>query len=624
MPRPLVLLGLLVSSGITCALAQSATSATVPATPAPIATIKENAQLVVVDVVVTDKNRRPVHGLKATDFTLTDDNTPQTIGHFEEHSALTLADTTRLGPQPVLPPGQFTNYSPAPVNGAVNVLLLDALNTPMTDQAYVRRQMLAYLKTVPPGTRIAIYGLSSRLVVLQSFTSDPEVLKAVITRGLSKASSRLDDPASSGGGQIGAANDWDDFVRQFLEWTHTVQLPLRAQLTLDAMNEIAHSLAGIPGRKNLLWFSGSFPINIVPGVAVAAGVEDEFRETVNLLARSQVAVYPIDARGLFSSPSFEASSSSPDYGNQFKGEGTIRMEQDQAIFVTETAAEHNTMRAMAEATGGRAFVDTNALTHAVADAIDDGSNFYTLTYTPANYQLDGEMHTIKVEVDRQGVALAYRHGYYADRPARNSPAGNAPVQDAASADPGGSSSPELMHLAMARSAPIPTDILIRVSVVPITPADKPADQPAPGNQPGPKTHGPYRRYSVNTLVDPAGFTFLRTPDGKLHADFGLMVLAYDPNGALMNSQIDTIHIAAPLDELKKIFAQAHHEEISVPASGEYTLRIAVHDLHRDRYGAVEVATSEVKNLAPVTAPPATPAPPAAPSSTGSSAYGHHP
>jgi VWFA-related protein len=604
MPRPFVLLVLLGSSAITCALAQSATPATAPATPAPIATIKATAQLVVVDVVVTDKDRRPVHGLKATDFTLTDDNTPQTIGHFEEHSALTLADAARLGPQPVLPSGQFTNSSPAPVNGAVNVLLLDALNTPMTDQAYVRRQMLAYLKTVPPGTRIAVYGLSSRLVVLQSFTSDPDVLKAVITRGLSKVSSRLDDPVSSGGGQTGAANDWDDFVRQFLAETHTVQLPLRAQPTLDAMNEIAHSLAGIPGRKNLLWFSGSFPINIVPGVVVAAGVEDEFRDTVNLLARSQVAVYPIDARGLFSSSSsFEASASNPDYGNQFKGEGTIRMEQDQETFVTETAAEHNTMRAMAEATGGRAFVDSNDITHAVADAIDDGSNFYTLTYIPANYQLNGEMHTIKVEVDRQGTNLAYRRSYYADRPARSSPTAHAPVQDVANADPTGSSSPELMHLAMARGAPIPTDILIRVGVVPMTPADKPEDQPAPGNQPGPKTHGPYRRYSVNTLVDPAGLTFLRTPDGKLHADFGLIVLAYDRNGALMNSQIDTIHIAAPLDELKKIFAQARHDEISVPAQGEYFLRIGVHDLHRDRYGAVEVATSEVKDLAP----PATPA-----------------
>jgi VWFA-related protein len=602
MPRLLALLSLFVSSGITCALAQSATPATAPATPAPIATIKANAQLVVVDVVVTDKGRRPVHGLKATDFTLTDDNTPQTIGHFEEHSALSLADATRLGPQSVLPPGQFTNSSPAPVNGAVNVLLLDALNTPMTDQAYVRRQMLAYLKTVPPGTRIAVYGLSSRLVVLQSFTSDPEVLKAVITRGLSKASSRLDDPVSSGGGQVGSANDWDDFVREFLAETHTVQLPLRAQLTLDAMNEIAHSLAGIPGRKNLLWFSGSFPINIVPGVVVAAGVEDKFRDTVNQLARSQMAVYPIDARGLFISPEFEASSSSPDYGNQFKGEGTIRMEQDQAIFVTETAAGHNTMRAMAEATGGRAFVDTNDLTHAVADAIAEGSNFYTLTYTPANYQLNGEVHTIKVEVDYKGANLAYRRGYYADRPARNSPAGNTPVQEAASADPGGPSSPELMHLAMARGAPIPTDILIRAGVVPMTPADKPEDQPAPGNQPGPKTHGPYRRYSVNTLVDPAGLTFVRTPDGKLHADFGLIVLAYDRNGALINSQIDTIHIAAPLDELKNIFAQARHEEISVPAQGEYFLRIGIHDLHRDRYGAVEAAISEVKNLPP----PATP------------------
>ena len=114
MPRPFVLLVLLGSSAITCALAQSATPATAPTTPAPIATIKANAQLVVVDVVVTDKNRRSAHGLKATDFTLTDDNTPQTIGHFEEHSALTLADATRLGPQPVLPRASSPTRPPHP------------------------------------------------------------------------------------------------------------------------------------------------------------------------------------------------------------------------------------------------------------------------------------------------------------------------------------------------------------------------------------------------------------------------------------------------------------------------------------------------------------------------------
>ena len=80
--------------------------------------------------------------------------------------------------------------------------------------------------------------------------------------------------------------------------------------------------------------------------------------------------------------------------------------------------------------------------------------------SPRTIGSNGEMHTIKVEVDRQEVHLAYRRSYYADRPARSSPTAHAPVQDVANADPTGSSSPELMHLAMARGAPIPTNLLI--------------------------------------------------------------------------------------------------------------------------------------------------------------------
>ncbi len=80
---------------------------------------------------------------------------------------------------PKFPPGVFTNYTPEPVNGAVNLLLLDTLNTPLTDQAYVRQQLIAYLNATPPGTRIAIFGLSSQLTILQGFTSDPALLKAV-------------------------------------------------------------------------------------------------------------------------------------------------------------------------------------------------------------------------------------------------------------------------------------------------------------------------------------------------------------------------------------------------------------------------------------------------------------
>jgi VWFA-related protein len=587
--------------------------------PAPVATLKAVAQLVVVDVVVTDSSQRPVHGLIAGDFTLTENSVPQSIKHFEEHTALTNEDATKFPPMPKLPPGIFTNYTPAPANGAVNVVLLDTLNTPLRDQTYVRQQLAAYLKSTPPGTRIAIFGLTTHLILLQAFTSDPEVLRTLLEKRPGKASALLDDQMGGGGVEQSQADDLEDIgtdpaivanLRQFDAQTQSFQLQLRAKYTLDAMNLLARYLSGIPGRKNLIWFSGSFPVNILPDTtgnlpdpfAAMASSEDEFRDTVALLARSQVAVYPIDARGLMNSPVFDAASTRNYTGSR----GAARMQQDDTKFFSDTAEEHGTMRAMADATGGRAFVNTNGLTKAVATAIEEGSNFYTVSYTPTNSEHDGKLRKISIHVTHPGVNLAYRKGYYADNPDKLKKVGATPdAALTAAADP---SPHDTLHLAMTRGAPTPSQVLIKVGVVPITSANETEEKPAPGNVLTAKAHGPYRRYSVNYAIDPADLVFLRMPDGKVHADFDLIIFVFNPDGELLNSQGNSIHIAAPLEDVKKMISQGllFHEEISAPAKGEYFLRIAVHELHRDHYGAVEVATSAVRNVHVAAASSATP------------------
>ncbi|HEX4577785.1 MAG TPA: VWA domain-containing protein, partial [Edaphobacter sp.] len=208
-----------------------------------VATLHAGTQLVVVDVVVTDKNQKPVHGLKASDFTLTEENVPQIVRHFEEHTALTAADATKFPSMPKMPPGVFTNYTPEPVNGAVNVLLLDVLNTPLTSQMYVRQQLLAYLNAAPPGARIAIFGLTNQLTILQGFTSDPALLKAVASSKPGKNSPLLQDSVGGGGIQNSLADNMEDSgvdastvanLRQFDAQTQSFQLQLRVKYTLDA------------------------------------------------------------------------------------------------------------------------------------------------------------------------------------------------------------------------------------------------------------------------------------------------------------------------------------------------------------------------------------------------------
>jgi hypothetical protein len=171
-----------------------------------------------------------------------------------------------------------------------------------------------------------------------------------------------------------------------------------------------------------------------------------------------------------------------------------------------------------------------------------------------------------------------------------------------------------MRVAMMRGSPTPSQIIMKVAVLPVGPSTQTEDAPAPGNILNIKVHGPFRRYSVSYAIEPSDITFLRASDGKIHAAFELVIFVFNPEGVLVNRLITQLHIAFPLDELRKSVAKGiqYRQEISAPAKGEYFLRIAVHDLTRDRLGAIEVATSEVKNLQPPTAPPPPPTPSTSP------------
>src|SRR5580704_9261829 len=158
-------------------LCGSGSGQTAPASSAQVTTIRTSSDLVVVDVVASDSQQNPVHKLTAADFTVLENGKPQTVKIFEEHET---QPSGPLPPAPKLAPGIFTNFSVAPANGALNILLLDKLNTPMDAQSVVRDQVLKFLKEVPPGTRIAIFSLTTQLKLLQGFTTNPEILRALV------------------------------------------------------------------------------------------------------------------------------------------------------------------------------------------------------------------------------------------------------------------------------------------------------------------------------------------------------------------------------------------------------------------------------------------------------------
>ncbi|WP_170835070.1 VWA domain-containing protein [Terriglobus roseus] len=584
-----------------CALAF--TAALAAQTPAPKATgpadtIRTGAQIVILDVNVNGPDGAPVRHLKAGDFTVLENGAAQQVQHFEEHGDT--AAGTPMPKMPRLPPGTYTNYSVVPEDGPLNVLLLDTLNTPTTDQMRVRQLMISFLKNSPPNRHVAIFGLSTRLYLLQGFTSNPALLQAALGRKShdGQTSPLLAEPlgtdtvsdqmADSFGNNPGAASVIAN-VQQFEAIVATEQIRNRVLLTLTAINQLARYLNGLPGRKNLIWMSGSFPLNVLPDgdlpnpFAAALSMEDSFRETTNLLTRSQVAVYPVDARGLFAPPMFDASIAGGKYARD-----PTRMSKDMQKFSTSTFEEHSTMQAMADATGGKAYINTNDLAGAADSALRAGSNYYTLVYSPTNHNWNGGYRKIVVRTTSgTKYTLSYRHGYYADDPSRKTL-----DHDSTAATKSAAATIDPMSAAMQRGAPDPTQILFKAKIVPV---EGTADKLTVGSVAAAKAKPPYRTFNVFLAASADDFQFALQPDGNRSSRVHLATVVYAPDGQPMTLLSQDKQAAISPAEYKQMLETGVklQEQISVPLKGDYFLRIGLKDDLSGKVGAIEIPVSVI-------------------------------
>lgn len=566
---------------------------------APAAQLKLPVPLVVEDLTVLDRNDQPVQGLKASDLTVTENGKPVALRVFEEH--VPPPHPAAIPKMPDMGPNIYTNVQPAPNDNSLYILLLDALNTPMTDQAYVRYQMLKYLKNLPPGMRVAVFGLSTRLYLLQGFTSDAEVLKAAIDSKRNKhASPLLDDPVSGApveqlSDTVQEQMDMNDPVeqmmlanlQQFEAETATQQTRMRVIYTLQAMNELARYLSAFPGRKNLIWFSGSFPLNIFPDLdlqdpfGAMADFQDDMRKTTELMARSRVAVYPVDGRGLFVNPAFTASQSGASLARSSRT-NPAAFANAESKFLQQTAAEHAAMDMIAEQTGGQAFYNTNGLKQAVEKVTELGDHFYTIAYTPPNAKQDGGYRRIAIKVNRPGLRLEYRKGYLADDPNEEKHGEKVLPENA-------------MTVAMMRGGPDAAQILFDAAVIP---ADAPVTVTTKGSRPDPKLmKPPYRSYAVQYLVDIGAVAFTLTDKDREHCELEFVAVVYDADGEAVNSAASAIK----LDLTPQSFAALSkngllaRQTIEAPMKGDYFLRVGVHDLASDRVGSIEIPLSVLKS-----------------------------
>jgi len=383
----------------------------------PEVIIRTTTRLVQVNVIVTKKGA-PVPGLKKEDFQVFDNGKRQEIRLFSEETRAILPSAAAP-----LPRGTFTNQleQRSGTPAAVTAILLDGVNTRFSDQAYARRQVVQFLRQIQPEDRIAIYTLDSRgLKVLHDYTTDSADLVAKLATyqgDIAPDVTGVSDISDALGGWLGSRGNSVE---------RAYYLNDRIQQTLHAIEFIAQNLAPLPGRKNLIWVSSAFPLMIgyfnnsggnrggggmsaaSSGMGSSRGAGSpgmggtssrmtrpprqqqtwtaEADRTIRALNDANLAIYPVDARGLVAGVSARTAS---------------RTYQNQA-----------TMEELAARTGGRAFLNSNDIAGAVRTAVEDSSVTYTLGFYPQNDKFDNSFHNLKVKVaDFPHMELRYRKGY---------------------------------------------------------------------------------------------------------------------------------------------------------------------------------------------------------------------
>jgi VWFA-related protein len=239
-----------------------------PASGPPQYTLRTSVNRVLVDVVVTDTHGQPVHGLTKDDFTIEEDGRLQTVLSFDVFDFDKGMDYVPPPKLPALQPDTFVNLPVSPERGPLYVLFYDLVNIPQEDQIPARAQLVRFIQNKPAGARFAIFVSSDGVHLVQGFTSDRKKLLAAV------------DPQGTG----------PHVPKVFLMGVNFGQGDKLAAAT--RLDGIAQYLASLPGRKNIIWFASEFPLSLFPSKDGADAYVEEARDTINLLARNQIAVYP--------------------------------------------------------------------------------------------------------------------------------------------------------------------------------------------------------------------------------------------------------------------------------------------------------------------------------------------
>ena len=363
-------------------------------------TFRSKTELVLVNVTVRDRNGNPVRDLKREDFTVLEDNKPQQVVSFDlENTDAVLSTAATEAPllRPVQPQG--AGETPALVNRPLKdrrlIILFFDLSSMQPDeidqattaaQNYVDKQMVA-------ADLVAVVSLGSTLSVNQDFTSDRALLKKALQAFNLGAGAGFEE--GSTGTTEGTSETGGSFTVDDTEYNI-----FNTDRRLQALRSIAEKLATINEKKSLIYFSSGMD---------RTGIENQsqLRSATNAAVRANMAIYTMDIRGLQALvPGGEAQNASLRGTSPYSGKSVAGQ-------FDSNATTQETLVTLAGDTGGRAFLDSNDFGKVFTGVQQDTSLYYLLGYHSTNSARDGRFRRITVRVNRPGVKIDFRRGYYA-------------------------------------------------------------------------------------------------------------------------------------------------------------------------------------------------------------------
>jgi VWFA-related protein len=591
---------------------------------------RSTTRMVTVDVVVKDKHGHPVPDLTAQDFQVFEQVPPkrgdqeEKIAGFLAVSPAAIVEESKH--QPIkMPAGVYSNLVTTRLVVPPTILLLDGLNTEGDSGTQARHQTVKMLASIPPNTPVAVFILGHDLVLLQSFTRDPALLReaaqklmetnldngglgvdphddplslsnqindmfssddeALPTTVSSNTSSRSSGtPAMAGSASFpGGAMQMAE-LRRFEKEVFAADTDMRVQQTLGALRAIARNVSGYPGRKNLIWISTSFPMMISPdawqagnvGLSGTRNYTDMVAAATNALADAKVSVYPVNPAGVQTQAFFQATKAppAPGYGTSPINQERTLNRESQARFSSEES-----MQELAHQTGGKVCINNNDLGDCVKTAVEEGSTYYELAYYPDASNWHGEFHRIVVKSKRSGVELSYRQGYFARK--TDSDATVKAKDDKSGNDP------QLQQTAC-------HDLLTSTSVLVVAQALAP-------DKPG------MAKYFLN--IDSRMMTFTPGDDGKRNLKMDVAMCTFDHSGKPL--QYFQQHVDKQFEEKDYAALRGVSHAIQFePHPDTARVRLVVRDVASGEIGSLNVPYAAPSSTATTVTNSATP-PPAA-------------